>query len=278
MPNPAAAIAGGTIISTGASLWGSDKASDASKEATNVASDTQLKMFYQNREDLTPWREAGTYGLEKLVGVKEPTRESVEEQLIKERYGTDTDPDYYGSGFSGRVTSALRKGFKKAMPITDEEIDAAYEKALADWRASDNVGMLEKGPGEYTESPGYQFRLSEGEKAINRAAAARGGFDSGKAYKSLIKYNQDYATGDYDNFLRRWYQSLNPYLSMADMGQIATTDTAQMGTQVAGDVARNTMAGGSARASGYLNTANALNEGVDSGISNYLMWKYINKN
>lgn len=193
----------GDVISGGASLYGSKKAADTSAEAAKISSDTMLNMFYQNREDLAPWRETGKAALNTL-----------------------------------------------------------YEKVQA-------------GPGEYTESPGYQFRLSEGEKAINRAAAARGGYDSGKTLKALTKYGQDYATQDYDNFLQRWYQSLNPLASLANVGQIATTDTAKMGTDVAKDVAANTLYAGNARASGYLNSANIFDRTLDSGINNYLMARYL---
>ncbi len=196
----------GDVISGGASLWSADKAADTSEKAAQISSDTMLKMFYQNREDLAPWRDTGK-----------------------------------------------------------EAVNTLWQKVQA-------------GPGEYTESPGYKFRLSEGEKAINRAAASRGGFDSGKTLKALTKYGQDYATADYDNFLQRWYQSLNPYASLANVGQIATTDTAKMGTDVAKDVAANTLYAGNTRASSYLNSANIFDQALDSGINNYLMARYLQKN
>jgi hypothetical protein len=196
-----AAAVGGAVISSNAS----SKAAKTQAASTDKASAGELEMFYQNREDLAPWRETGKNALTTL-----------------------------------------------------------YNK-------------VEAGPGEFTESPGYEFRLGEGEKAINRAGAARGQFDSGKTYKALTKFNQDYATNDYDNFLNRWYQSLNPYASLAQVGQVATTDTANMGTQVASQVGQNTVSSGNARASGYLGSANAINEGIDSGVSNWLKLQYLNK-
>lgn len=206
MPNPVAAIIGGSALTAGSSLLGSNKASSAQRQAADVASQAELEMFYQNREDLAPWRETGANALTQL------------------------------------------------------------------W------DQVQAGPGDYTQSPGYDFRLSEGERAINRAAAARGQFDSGKTGKALVRYGQDYATNDYDNFLQRWYQSLNPLASLANVGQIATTDTAHMGAQVAGQIGQNQMAAGNARASGYINTANAIHGGINSGISNYLLLKRLNQN
>jgi len=48
--------------------------------------------------------------------------------------------------------------------------------------------------------------------------------------KGLTKYASDYAETSYDNFLNRYYQKLNPYLSTAGMSLIPAT---QAGTQYA---------------------------------------------
>jgi hypothetical protein len=45
--------------------------------------------------------------------------------------------------------------------------------------------------------PGYQFRLSEGLKALDRQAAARGGLISGSALKASQRYGQDMASQEY---------------------------------------------------------------------------------
>jgi hypothetical protein len=183
----------------------SDKASDAQVESSQQATGTQQDMFYQNREDMAPWRKTGEAALDTL------------------------------------------------------------------W------STVQAGPGEFTESPGYQFRVGEGEKAINRAAAARGMYDSGRTMKALTQYNQDFATQEYDNWLNRWYQSLTPYQSMAGVGQTTAAQTAEMGQQTASNIAQNQVYAGNARASGYMGTANAINQGVDSGLSNWLMWRYMNQ-
>ena len=120
-------------------------------------------------------------------------------------------------------------------------------------------GLLTQGPGEFTESPGYQFRLGEGVKALDRSAASRGRLRSGAQDKALIRYGQDYATNEYDMFLNRYYQSLNPWFSMAGMGQISVNAGGNQAVQTGQGVASSIMAGGAARASGYINTANATN-------------------
>ncbi len=163
------------------------------------------------------------------------------------------------------------------------------EKAIeAPWRTAGEtaLGQLETkmaaGPGEYMASPGYAFRLGEGEKAINRAAAARGSFDSGAAGKALVRYGQDYATNDYDNFLRRYYESLQPYQTLAAMGNqtavnlgqgAAATGAALSGIESRrGEAAASAELGaGQARATGYANQGaaygNALNRFGEGAIS-----------
>ena len=49
--------------------------------------------------------------------------------------------------------------------------------------AAKNFGMS-----DFNADPGYQFRVSEGEKAIDRAARARGLYNSGGTMKALDRY------------------------------------------------------------------------------------------
>jgi hypothetical protein len=51
--------------------------------------------------------------------------------------------------------------------------------------------------------PGYGFRLSEGLKALERSAAARGGLLSGGTGKALTRYGQDMASQEFGNAFNR---------------------------------------------------------------------------
>ena len=205
MSSIATAIVATTAVSAYSSKTASRKAAHAQRDAAGEASDTELEMFYQGREDTAPWREAGENALAKLTA----------------------------------------------------KIDA--------------------GPGKYTKSPGYAFRLAEGEKAIERSAAARSGVLSGRTAKALTRYGQDYATDDYDNFLARYYDSLKPLQSVAGVGQTTASQDAAQGNAVASRVGQNIIGAGDAEAGGYIDSANAVTGAANSGINNYLMWKYINK-
>jgi hypothetical protein len=51
--------------------------------------------------------------------------------------------------------------------------------------------------------PGYGFRLSEGLKALERSAAARGGLLSGGTGKALTRYGQEAASQEFGNAFAR---------------------------------------------------------------------------
>lgn len=137
---------------------------------------------------------------------------------------------------------------------------------------------IRKGPGKFETSPGYQFRLQEGEKAILRNAAATGGVASGRTLKALTRFGQETATSDYDNFLNRYYDRLKPLQSLAGVGQtmagqsasnaLATgTNLSNIAMNTGQGLAQNALNLGSARASGYINQANAMNAGVGNMIN-----------
>ena len=57
---------------------------------------------------------------------------------------------------------------------------------------------------DYQADPGYAFRLSEGQKALDRQAAARGGLISGSALKAAQRYGQDMASQEFGNAYNRF--------------------------------------------------------------------------
>ena len=133
---------------------------------------------------------------------------------------------------------------------------------------------------DYTADPGYGFRMSEGMKALERSAAARGGLLSGATLKGVQRFGQDLASQEYQNAFNRFYTmrnaQLNPLQGILGQGQSSTNVL----TGAAGDVGRGVagaqMGAGQARASGYVGGANALTGALQSGMGNYLMYQYMN--
>jgi len=151
---------------------------------------------------------------------------------------------------------------------------------LAPWRDTGENALntlwekTQAGPGNFQQSPGYQFAFNEGVNALDRSAAARGRLNSGAQDIALTRYGQGIANQEYDNFLSRYYQSLTPYQSLANVGQTATNTTSTLGNNTATNMAKNQLSAGDARASGYYNKANAIGGGIDTamggGIDNAL--------
>ncbi len=56
---------------------------------------------------------------------------------------------------------------------------------------------------EVQNEPGFQFRLGQGQQALERSAAAKGSVLSGGTQKSLNRYAQDYASGEFQNVYNR---------------------------------------------------------------------------
>jgi hypothetical protein len=67
-----------------------------------------------------------------------------------------------------------------------------------------NSLMRNFGASDFQIDPGYSFRLSEGLKALDRQAAARGGVISGAALKAAGRYGQEAASQEYGNAFNRF--------------------------------------------------------------------------
>lgn len=91
------------------------------------------------------------------------------------------------------------------------------------------------GMSQFQQDPGYAFRLSEGQKALDRSAAARGGLISGAALKAATRYGQDMGSQEYQNAFNRYQTErnaqLNPLQSLAGIGQTATNTLGAAGQQ-----------------------------------------------
>jgi hypothetical protein len=131
-----------------------------------------------------------------------------------------------------------------------------------------DYGMLTRGyrPEDLSMDPGYAFRLSEGQKALERSAAARGGLLSGSMLKGTQRFGQDLASQEYMNAFNRAQAQLGTRLgalgSLYGAGQAATQQVSGQAGEYGSNVGNLLMAGGAARASGYAGVGNALNQAL----------------
>lgn len=62
---------------------------------------------------------------------------------------------------------------------------------------------------EAQAEPGYQFRLGQGEEALQASAAARGVLRTGATLQDILKYGQEFAASEYQNVFNRAVQNWN---------------------------------------------------------------------
>ena len=140
------------------------------------------------------------------------------------------------------------------------------------------------GMAQFQQDPGYAFRLAEGQKALERSAAARGGLISGSALKAAQRYGQEMGSQEYMNafnrYLREREAQLQPLQSLAGVGQTtAQTMAGQAGSygSAAGALASATgassanalLAQGNARASAYGGYGQAIGQGLQGLYQNW---------
>lgn len=126
---------------------------------------------------------------------------------------------------------------------------------------------------QFYDDGGYRFRLGEGEQATNRAAAARGGFNSGRTLKELQRWSQGLASDEYskafDRFRSTNTDKFNRLASLSGTGQLTATQLNNTGANYGNNVnnaitsgananAAATIAGANARTSGYTGAAGAI--------------------
>jgi hypothetical protein len=220
---PLGATIGAAVIGGGAQVLSGNKAAKATTKAAETADATNRYIFDTQRADYAPYREVGASALGKLASM----------------YGVGGT-----SGVSGQFVGGEGMAPGSRMPPSSVASPAG------------NYGGFET-------SPGYQFRVDEAMKAIERSAAARGSLRSGATMDALQRRVQGVASSEYENYANRLAQ-------LAGIGQAGVAGSAAAGNNYANNSTATTMAAGNARASAYANTGNAVNQGIQNVAQAYL--------
>lgn len=174
-----------------------------------------------------------------------------------------------GGYFQGEAikdaSDASVQGSRYAADLEQGRYEQSRED-LAPWRQAGERALggmqdlMYGDPQEQMESlrstPGYQFRLDEGLKALTRSSLA--GSVSGNTHRALMERGQEYASDEFG-------QQYNRLASMAGLGQASTHYGAQLGAQSAGrqggyltSAADTRGAAGIGRANVYADTLGSL--------------------
>ena len=186
-----------------------------------------------------------------------------------------------GAASSRSAAKTQARAASQAADLQREQFDRQVE-LQEPWRQA-GVNALRKleaasdytpfGMEQFQADPGYGFRFQQGQKALERSAAARGGLISGNTGGALQQFGQGLASQEYQNAFNRYQAErqarLGPLQSLAGVGQTATNALGQAGGAYTSGMGEALGAGAQARASGYMGAANAIGGGVGQ-YSNYM--------
>lgn len=130
---------------------------------------------------------------------------------------------------------------------------------------------------DFTKDPGYDFRMNEGQKAIERSAAARGGLQTGGTLKALTQYGQGFASNEYQNAYNRFNadrdRRFGRLSTLAGFGGSANASNASAGANYANNSGANTMgaadaagAAGMAGANSWAHTLGGIGQNAMDGV------------
>jgi hypothetical protein len=118
----------------------------------------------------------------------------------------------------------------------------------------------------YTQSPFLARMVQDTTNAVDASRAARGGLFSGATAQEIGDRTGQLYLGDFNNYLSRLG-------GLVDTGAGAATQTGQFGANAATGQANAYQAAGNARAQGYINTGNSINNALSQGAQMYGAYK-----
>lgn len=274
-------IAGGLLANQGAQAQ-----ARAAEQSSAAAIAEQRRQFDITRQTLQPWVSAGGAAVSRLaflLGIG-PTGQ---EAPAATGGGGGAVPNVPISGGPGQGIVGSDGIVRRWGPIAGDEFPSSLRASqfLEGGQPGTTSGTPPPPPGDYgslmrdfsladfEQDPGYAFRVSEGMKALERSAAARGSLFGGGTLRALTRYGQDMGSQEYLNAYNRFQQNrltrYNMLAGVAGLGQTSAGQLVSAGQQTAGNIGNFLVGGataaGAARASGY----GALGAGIANAPLNF---------
>ena len=163
----------------------------------------------------------------------------------------------------GLQTRMYDEGIARQQPYAD--IGLEFTNRLAN--------MQRGGPGAginmLNMDPGYNFRLGEGMKSLERNAAARGGLISGGALKAAQRYGQEFASNEFGNAYGRvaGLAGLGPSAAgiMNNLGSNYSANAGNLMGTMGANTGNALLAATNARTSAYTGAGNQFGKYLGSG-------------
>lgn len=269
----AAVIGGaGALAGAGASAYAANQSAKAQKAAADQSAAIQREMFEKQVQLQEPYRNAGLAAQNELLTLLGIQPQSPTAPTVQQRYDSKGRP----IDASGRVIKgAPRQGQSTGVSIP------TYGYSVDPNDPDFGSAAKAFGMDQFEADPGYAFRMSEGMKAIERSAAARGGLLSGSTLKGITRFGQDTASNEYTNAFNRYQiernARLNPLQSLMGAGQTSAGQLSSYAGNLGQGLGQAAVAGGAANASSYMNSATALNNAIGGLSNNYMLYSLMNR-
>ncbi len=186
----------------------------------------------------------------------------------------------FGGNKQAKASKDAAKAQLKATQATIAQQERALERqiglqdpfrqtgvnALAGYEAASAPTYTPFGMAQFQADPGYQFRMAEGMKALERSAASRGILQSGGTLKDITRFGQDTASQEYQNAFTRYMmeqermrrERMDPLEYRIGLGQAAASGQAANVGSTAQNVGNLTASMGNIRSAGIMGQANAF--------------------
>jgi hypothetical protein len=129
---------------------------------------------------------------------------------------------------------------------------------------------------QFEADPGYNFRMAEGMKELERSASARGLLQSGGTLKGIQQYGQNLASAEYQNAFGRYLTErearMSPYAYLTGQGQAAAVGQATNVGTTGANLAQIAMAKGDVQAAQAAGMGSSVGKAIGSigqGVGSY---------
>jgi hypothetical protein len=158
------------------------------------------------------------------------------------------------------------------------------EQDMAPWRQAGQQALgqlqgLESTGFNYDKysDPGLAFQMQQGQDAISRATANRGGMLAGSTLGALDQYSQGLGNSAYQSAFGRYQAQIGNLQSMAGLGANAASQTASLGANTANNVSGNLMNVGQGQAGAYLANSNMWTGTLNNAGNQWMNYSMMNK-
>lgn len=267
-----AALLGSALIGGGVSAYSSSKAASAQADAAKSASKSQLagldkaveeqrRQYDTTRQDAAPYRAVGQSAAMSLADMM-----GLDSGFTQEYDNEISAIDFDISNLEKQMAELGGKKQTQRTGLQAQIDNLNFEKSRL---MTEKESISNRVPYEFTESPGYQFRMNEGLKGLERFAAANGSLNSGSTLKAMSRYAQDYASGEYGN-------EFNRLATLAGFGNqpsggAESANIANLYSQTGNAIAQGQLNMGNARASMY----GGMNDAVQGTLGNISMLPFL---